>query len=176
MLRVTFTEQDIVSLDTARRTHASSIVRRRAEALYLKAKGLRHSDIQRLCAITRTTLASYLHAFGEGGVVRVTSVQHRGQPSALNAYRVQLEAQFRAHPPQTVTQARALIREQTGLERSPTQIRAFLRRIGMKLRQTATLPARANEPDKQLEQETFEHQQLQPRLAEVRQGTRSLFS
>lgn len=58
MLRVTFAEQDFQALDTARRTHASPLVRRRAEALYFKAKGLRHSDIQRICAITRTTLAS----------------------------------------------------------------------------------------------------------------------
>jgi len=176
MLRVTFTEQDIQVLDTARRTSTSPIVRRRAEALYLKAKGLRHSDIQRVCAITRTTLASYLHAFVDGGTAAVTRVQHQGQPSALNAYQTQLEAHFRAHPPQTVAQAQAAIAQQSGIKRSPSQIRAFLRRMGMKVRQTATIPARATEPDKQREQESFEHQQLQPRLAEVRQAKRSLFS
>ena len=52
--------------------------------------------------------------------------------SELDQHIAELETSFKEHPPRTVAEARQVIQEQTGLERSPTQIRAFLKRLGMK--------------------------------------------
>jgi len=83
-----------------------------------------------------------------------------------------LAAYFKEHPPRTVAEAQSIIKEQTGIERSPTQIQAFLKRIGMKCRKVGYVPGRAANPDKQIEQETFKTQQLEPRLAEAKAGKR----
>jgi transposase len=83
-----------------------------------------------------------------------------------------LEAYFKEHPPRTVAEAQQAIQEQTGLQRSPTQIQAFLKRLGMKCRKVGYVPGRAANPDKQAEQESFKTQELEPRLAEAQAGKR----
>lgn len=176
LIRINIVQPDVDKLETLRRTHPSPIVRRRAEVLFLKAKGLKHQDIVRVCGISRMTLTTYLHLYRAGGVEAVSKVEHQGQPSTLNAHTDVLKQHFRAHPPQTVAEAQAAVREQTGITRSPTQIRALLKRLGLRVRTTASLPAKVTNPDKQAEQEQFKREQLEPRLEEVRQGKRSLFS
>lgn len=175
MITLDIPEADVIKLDQLRRAHASPLVRRRAEAVYLKAKGLQHHDIVRVCGISRMTLTTYLHHYAQGGLSARTKTQYRGQASALNAWSDPLTSYFRTNPPQTVAEAQAAIAEQTGIERSATQVRAFLHRLGLALRTTASIPAKATNPDKQLEQATFQREQLEPRLAEVRAGKRSLF-
>ena len=83
-----------------------------------------------------------------------------------------LETYFKDHPPRTVAEAQRVIQEQTGIERSPTQVQAFLKRLGMKCRKVGYVPGQAANPDKQFEQETFQTQELAPRLAEAQAGKR----
>jgi len=65
----------------------------------------------------------------------------------------------------------AKIEEITGIKRSETQIRTFLKPIGMKCRQVGMLPSKAD-IDKQ---ETFKKQQLEPILDEAKKGERSVY-
>jgi len=88
----------------------------------------------------------------------------------LDKHAATLEAYFKEHPPRTVAEARQAIKDQTGIERSPTQIQAFMKRIGMKCLKVGYVPGHAANPDKQAEQETFKTQELEPRLAEARAG------
>lgn len=83
-----------------------------------------------------------------------------------------LETYFKEHPPRTVAEAQQVIQEQTGIERSPTQIQAFLKRLGMKCRKVGYVPGHAATPEKQAEQEIFKTQQLEPRLTEAQAGKR----
>lgn len=95
-----------------------------------------------------------------------------GPVSALDAHAATLETYFKDHPPRTVAEAQQAIKAQTGLERSPTQVQAFMKRLGMKCRKVGYVPGQAANPDKQLEQETFKTQALEPRLAEAQAGKR----
>ena len=175
MIQIAFTDTEIAALAYERYHHPSPLVQQRMEVVYLKSQGLPHQDIARLCRISRQTLVTILHLYQEQGIERLKQFHFAGQPSALNAYQSTLEAHFRAHPPRTVAQAQAEIERLTGIRRSPTQIRAFLGRIGMHLRKVAAMPGRAHEPLKQQEQDSFQHTELEPRLDEVRAGKRTLF-
>lgn len=90
----------------------------------------------------------------------------------MDQHATTLEAYFKEHPPRTVAEARRVIQEQTGIERSPTQIQAFLKRLGMRCRKVGYVPGQATTPAKQAEQETFKNQELEPRLAEAQAGKR----
>jgi hypothetical protein len=90
----------------------------------------------------------------------------------LDEHTPTLETYFKEHPPRTVAEAQQVIKDQTGLERSPTQIQTFMKRIGMKCRKVGYVSGRAANPDKQAEQETFKTQELEPRLAEAKAGKR----
>jgi transposase len=145
------------------------------EVVYLKSQAVPHHDIARLCRLSRQTVVTILHLYQDHGIERLKHFHFAGQPSALNAHQSTLEAHFRAHPPRTVADAQATIAHLTGIRRSPTQIRAFLKRMGMQVRKVGAMPGRAHDPAKQQEQDTFQQTELEPRLAEVRQGKRTLF-
>ena len=175
MIQIAFTEAQIAALEYQRYRHPSPLVQKRMEVVYLKSQGLPHKEIARLCRISRQTLVTILHLYQQEGIERLKRFHFAGQPSALNQHSSTLEAHFRAHPPRTVAEAQATIEQLTGIRRSPTQIRAFLKRIGMQLRKVGAMPGRAHDPLKQQEQDTFQHTQLAPRLDEVRAGKRTLF-
>jgi transposase len=175
MIQIAFTDTEIAALAYERYHHPSPQVQKRMEVVYLKSQSVPHQDIARLCRISRQTLVTTLHLYQQGGIDRLKRFHFAGQPSALNQHQSTLEAHFRTHPPRTVAQAQAEIERLTGIRRSPTQIRAFLRRIGMHLRKVGVMPGRAHEPLKQQEQDTFQHTELEPRLDEVREGKRTLF-
>jgi transposase len=175
MIRISFSEADIVALNYERYHHPSPQVQKRMEVLYLKSKHLPHHEIRRLCGISKPTLVSYLRIYQLGGIEQLKQLHYQGQPSELNAHHQTIEAHFKDHPPRTSAEAQAIIERLTGIKRSPTQIRAFMKRIGLRLRKTGAIPGKATDPAKQAEQETFKTEQLEPRLEQARQGKRTLF-
>jgi len=132
MIRVEFSQEIIETLEYERYHHPNPKVQKKMEVLYLKSQGLAHQEICRLCQISKMTLTTYLKRYRDGGVERLKQLEYKGQPSALNEHRASLEAYLREHPPRNTAEARAVIEELTGIKRSPTQVRAFMKRIGMK--------------------------------------------
>ncbi len=146
------------------------------EALYLKSQGLSHQEIRRLCRIgSKTTLVTYLREYEAGGIEALKQLNFKGSPSELNGHSKSLKAHFEAHPPRTSAEAGAEIERLTGIKRSPTQIKAFLKRIGLKPRKVGYVPGKAATPEKMAEQDTFQTEALEPRLAEAQTGERALF-
>ncbi len=175
MIQITFTKAEIDALDYERYHHPLPHVQKRMQLVYLKSQGLPHQEIARLCRVSRQTVVTTLHLYQDGGIERLKQFHFAGQPSALNSHQATLEAYFRSHPPRTVAEAQTDIERLSGIRRSPTQIRAFLKRIGMQVRKVGTIPGQAHDPLKHHEQDSFQHTELAPRLSEVRQGKRTLF-
>lgn len=175
MLKLTFSVIEIAELNYERYHHPHPRVQKKMEVLYLKSQQVRHQEICRLCQISRTTLSEYLKAYQEYGISGLKQRHYRGQPSQLNQHQSTLESEFREHPPASILEAQTTIEKLTGIRRSPTQVRAFLQRIGMKRRKVGFVSGKSVSPEKLIEQQTFEIEQLQPRLAEVADGKRTLF-
>ena len=174
MIKIEFTPEEIDALEHERYHHPDPKVQRKMEVLYLKSQGLEHQEICRLCRISKTTLTTYLKQYQDGGIERLKTLGYAGRSSALDEHAPALAAYFKEHPPRSTAEAQQIIREQTGLERSPSQVRAFMKRLGMKYRKVGYVPGRAAEPDKQAEQAVFQTQQLEPRLAEAQAGKRAV--
>lgn len=68
MITIEFSEVDIEALDHERFHHLHPQVRRKMEALYLKAKGLKHLEICRLCGISTQTFITWLKQYKSGGI------------------------------------------------------------------------------------------------------------
>lgn len=75
------------------------------------------------------------------------------------------------HPPATVAEAAEKIFQLTGIRRKPTQVRRFLKHLGMKPRRVAALPAKV---DVQAQRE-FKERMLEPKLQEAAAGQRIVF-
>src|SRR3990172_3250433 len=172
MIKIEFTPEEIDTLEYERYHHPDHKVQKKMEVLYLKSQKVEHQEICRLCRISKPTLVTYLKQYQEGGIEQLKKFGYTGQSSELDEHATTLEAYFKEHPPRTVAEAQRAIKELTGIERSPTQIQAFMKRIGMKCRKVGYVPGRAANPDKQAEQATFKTQELEPRLAEAQAGKR----
>jgi len=149
MLRLTFTETEAQALSHERFHHSHPRVRRKMEALWLKSQGLAHQDIAQLVNVSGKTLRSYFQHYADGGVAGLKEIHFRQPQSELLAHQEAITTYFSAHPPASINEAVDAIRVLTGLTRSPTQVRLFLKeKCGMKRLKTGTLPAKAD-PDVQ---------------------------
>lgn len=175
MIRIEFSPEMIAELNYQRYHHPHPRVQQKMEVLYLKSQAVAHHEIRRLCRISKTTLTVYLRQYLEGGISRLQQLEYQGQPSDLNQHAASVESYFQAHPPKTIAEARSKIKELTGIERSPSQVNAFLHRLGLKRRKVGYVPGKSGTPEKIAEQESFREERLEPLLESAKQGKQAVF-
>lgn len=146
-------------------------VRKKCATVYCKALALAHKDIGTFVRVSQPTVRRHLKDYQTGGLAKLTKVNRYTPTSELEAHREALEAEFKARPPQTINEAAERIEQKTGLRRKPTQVRQFLKSLGLKRLKVGHIPAKAD-PAKQA---AFLEEKLQPRLQEAQQGQRHVF-
>jgi transposase len=171
MLKLDFTTEQIEALKYQKFHHPHSRVRRKMEALLLKSKGLPHSIIAELVGVSANTLLRYFRQFEQGGVTALGELNFYQPTSALEPCKPAIIAHFQAHPFVSINHAKAEIETLTGISLSPTQIREFLVKPGIKRRKVGQIPAKAD-LEKQAQ---FLDDELQPRLEEAEKETRQVF-
>lgn len=144
MIRLSFTAEEIEALHQQRFHHPHPRIRLKMEALYLKSQGFAHQEIARLSRISESTLGRYLKEYASGGLEKLAEIPFHRPQSELEAYRQQLASYFQEHPPATVAEAASKIKELTGIERKPTQVRVFLGSLGMRPLKVGMIPAKAD--------------------------------
>ena len=163
MIHIDFTTEQIDALHHERFHHPHPRVQLKMEAVYLKSQGLPHHVICRLARITENTLRSYLRQFQEGGIERLKRTDWEGTESELHEHRETLEDHFRNNPPRSTAQAAADIERLTGVRRGSTQVRKFLKDLGLSYCKLGMIPAKADAD----EQATFLKDGLWPRLRQA---------
>lgn|SRR5574340_170331 len=118
--------QDILNYE--RYHHPVPLVQRRMEALWLKSHGLPHAQIAKLVNISENTLRDYFELYQEGGVEKLKEVHFYRPESDLSHHSTSLEAYFRDNPPASIKEAQSEIEALTGIKRSETQVREFLKK------------------------------------------------
>ena len=132
MIYINFTQEERNQLNYERYHHPHPQVQKKMEVLYLKTQGLLHQEIRRLCQISKTTLVRYLRQYQQGGIEQLKQLNYKGKSNELNQHQESIEKYFQKHPPRTLAEASAKIEKLTGIKRKPTQIRVFLKGIGMR--------------------------------------------
>src|SRR5262249_52894496 len=87
------------------------------------------------------------------------------------------EEPSRQPPPRSVKEAQHAIEQRTGIRRGATQVRRFLRRLGLQPRRVAAvpIPPRTTAADHAREQRQFLAGELEPVLAEARADRRDVY-
>ena len=129
MTRITFSEEDQQTLHKERFEHPHPRVQQRMEVLWLISQGLVYPEAARLAGVSEATVDRYVALYRHGGLEALRE-WHWGKSSTseLLEHRDSLEESFRRNPPHTVAEARQRIKEETGIARGPTQVRAFLKK------------------------------------------------
>ena len=146
--------------------HPDPLVQKRVLCLYMKYLNFEHAAIARVLGCNRGTISNYLDLYESGGYEGLSCNAYNTPRSDLDAHRLGIEASFRQQPPRSIKEAAHRIKEFTGIDRSPSRVRAFLRRIGMKPLRTGQIPAKADAH----EQQKFHDERLQPLLTEAKAG------
>lgn len=174
MLEIVFTDEETQKLDYWRFHYPDPRVQRKREVVRLKSQGLAQQEIARLAGVSARTVQRHLNEYVEGGFDRLTQNNYAGSPSQLNQHAQTLKEYFEKHPPSTVKEAQHLIEKLTGIRRSETQVREFLRRLGLRRRKLGGVPGKVDEA-KQQEQRQFLEEELEPALEEAAEGERRVF-
>jgi transposase len=175
MIRIHFTDEEIAAVEFERYHYPDPRVQKKFEVLWLKSQGLCHETIGQLSGVCSRQVQRYLNEYLEGGIERLKQNLYSGSPSELHQHTETLKDYFTKNPPSTTAQAQKAIEELTGIRRSLTQVREFIKRLGMKRRKVGSAPGKADDPEKQREQREFVETQLNPRLDEAEQGKRRVF-
>lgn len=175
MLRINFQPEDIKQLRHEQHNHPHPSVRRKMEVLHLKSQGVMHKDICNLCKISKMTLTLYVRQYLVGGVEELKRIDFKGQPSELNKHSEILLEYFKNNPVSSVSEASAVIEKLTGIKRSPTQIREFLKKLGMRFRKVGYVPGKSIELPKLEEVNKYREERLEPLLEEALAGNKAVF-
>jgi len=127
-IQLTFTAEIREDLNYQRYNHPIPMVQRRMEVLWLKSHDLPHELIARLAGVTENSIRDYFRLYEAGGLDKLKEVNLYRPTSELDAHVMSLEEHFRNHPPATIKEAQHEIEVLTGIKRSETQVREFLKK------------------------------------------------
>jgi transposase len=166
-----FTEEDRKALNHERFHHPHPRVQLKMEVLWLKSQNLPLLLICKLAGISPNTLRKYCKEYQNGGIKKLKEINFNRPKSELESHQTTIRQYLELNPPANINQAAQQIEKLTGIKRSPSQIRKFLKSIGMRCLKVGAIPAKAD-PD---EQEEYKRDKLEPRLEEAKRGERAVF-
>ncbi len=171
MIDIHFADKEIAQLKEIALHHPHHVVRRRGLVVLLKSQRLSNIDISNIAGVCENTIRNYLRTYQGGGIKKLTEVCFYQPESELKSFDDEIKAYLTQHPPASIKQACAEIAELTGIQRKETQMRHYLKSIGLDYRKVAGIPAKADIKA----QQAFKEDQLEPRLEEAKAGKRDVY-
>lgn len=148
------------------------LIQSRLHAVYAKATmGFSNEVIGTLLGIHPHTVGRSISIYKSEGIEGLLTTGYGTNKSILDPYADEILDSFKQSPPLNVNQARERIAQISGITRSPTRIKAFMKRHGIKYRKLGHIPGKAD-PHKQ---QTWLENDLQPHLEQAQAGKRHLF-
>jgi len=139
-LRVRLTEQEQAVVNAERDSHPAEHVRRKMLVLWLLHCGLTREKAAEVARLGRATVQRYVAAFRAGGLDGLRRWGVKGPVSDLQAHREAIRQEFARLPARTIAEAAERIERLTGVRRRPSQVRKFLKGIGLKFQRVRAVP------------------------------------
>ena len=138
--RVQLTEGEQRIVNEERTNHLNVRVRDKMLTIWLLHCGLTRQKAAEIVGVSRATVQRYLDAYCQGGLDGLRRLNVKRPVSELTAYRDIIRASFEEQPVCTIAQACDRIEKLTGLRRGPTQVRKFLKDLGLKWQRIRAIP------------------------------------
>jgi transposase len=139
-LRVLLTEEEQRVVNEERSSHPNLRIREKMLVIWLLHKGLTRQMAAEIAGVGRATVQRYVAAFREGGLDGLRQwVPHR-RVSEMAAYRDLIRESFQKQPVRTIAEACERVYQLTGLRRGPSQVRKFLKDLGLKWQRARAIP------------------------------------
>jgi transposase len=151
--------------------HIHRVIRQRAHVVLLRSEGIPNATISSITGLGETTIIDYAHKYLQGGEQWLTTLNFRKPVSQLQPFDEAIKAYFDKNPVSTISQACQEVLDLTGISLKNTSMRVYLKKLGIRWRKVASIPAKVNIEA----QQKFHDEQLQPRLEEAKAGKRSVY-
>jgi transposase len=148
--RIELTEQEQQVVNHERDAHPQEHVRRKMLVLWLLHKGLTREEVADIVGLGRATVQRYVAAFREGGLDGLRHWGVTGPVTDLAAHAQAIKEEFTHQPVRSINEACERIERLTGIRRQPTQVRKFLKDLGLKWQRVRAIPV----PPKKLSRST----------------------
>src|SRR5512135_171099 len=139
-LRIRLTEEQQRVVNEERSVHPNPRIREKMLALWLLHNGVKRQDAAKIVGVSRATVQRYVAAFREGGLEGLRQWNPNRPVSEMAAYRELIRESFEKQPVRTVAEACERIFQLTGLRRGPSQVRKFLKHLGLKFQRVRMVP------------------------------------
>ena len=139
-LRIQLTEEQQRIVDEERSSHPNLRVREKMLVIWLLHSGLTRWKAAEIVGVGRATVQRYVVAFRDGGLDGLRRWNVNRPKSEMAAYRELIRESFEKQPARTVAEAGERIFQLTGLRRGPSQVRKFLKDLGMKWQCVRAIP------------------------------------
>ena len=138
--RVQLTEEQQRIVNEERTSHPDLRVREKMLVLWLLHCGTTRQKAAEIAGLGRATVHRYVVAFREGGLDGLRRCNHHRPMSEMAAYREVIRESFEKQPARTMAEACERIFQLTGLRRGPSQVRKFLKDMGLKFHRVRPVP------------------------------------
>jgi transposase len=139
-LRVQLTEEEQQVVNEERTSHPNPRVREKMLVLWLLHNGVTRQKAAEIARIGRATVQRYVAAFRDGGLDGLRHWNPNRPVSEMASYRELIRESFEKQPVCTMAEACERIFQLTGLRRGPSQVRKFLKAMGLKWQRTRAIP------------------------------------
>jgi transposase len=138
--RVHLTEEQQRIVNEERVAHPNLRVREKMLVIWLLHCGATREKAAEIVGIGRATVQRYVAAFRAGGLDGLRQWNPHRPHSEMAAYRDLIRESFEKQPARTVAEACDRIFRLTGLRRGPSQVRKFLKDLGLKFQRVRMIP------------------------------------
>ena len=138
--RVELSEEQQRIVNEERSSHPNQRVREKMLVLWLLHKGFTRQQVAGIVGVGRATVQRYVAAFREEGLDGLRQWNVNRPVSEMAAYRELIRESFEKQPDCTVAEAGERIFQLTGLRRGPSQVRKFLKDLGLKFQRVRVIP------------------------------------
>ena len=139
-LRVQLSDEEQEVVNEARISHPNERIRERMLVLWLLHIGVTRQKAAEIAGVGRATVQRFVAAFRDGGLDTLRRWDPNRPESEMAAFRELIRESFEKQPARTVAEAGERIFELTGLRRGPSQVRKFVKGLGLKYQRVRMVP------------------------------------
>lgn len=170
-------KKDLRIISKRRHDHPDKKVRLRLNTLWFTTQCDSASQIAKFVGVSIRHVFNVIKMYKTDRLSCVMEIHYFKQASKLEGFSDLIREEFENNPPASVKAASIRIKKLTGIRRSLTQIKVFMKQLGMKLLKTGTIPMGKDETSlkaKTEKQREFVSNILDPLLKEAEQGERKV--
>jgi transposase len=166
MFRLKISDAEIRRLNYERYNYPCPLVQKRIHAVYFKTMGKSNKEIGKLTDLNREIVGDWICAYINCGFEALCQFNYGTNKSELENHTESILKSFIERPPMNANEAKARIEKLTNISRSPSQVRTFMKRHGLRYIKTGHIPAKADTEKQRQWMETI----LEPAIKEAQNG------